>query len=286
MVDYAAQKSDWAARITSDSWGVEPTIHYGAMYAAAFFETDINKLIQIGLNELPADGRYAQTIRDMIALHQKYPDKWQDAWKDMAEKYYVTEPDMTKTIWNANLNGACGILAMLYGNGDFQRTLDLSCAMGFDADNQAATVAGLLGIMYGFKALPKDLYLPIEGWTQPFNDTYINITRYELPDASIQSMIDRTLKTTLDLIVAKGGKLSGKGTKQKAVINTTATFAAPLEFYIGPMPVMEVNRPSIMLSMAMLIKITIGRDWGRFLPAQLLQKDGSRVFQQCLGLIR
>ncbi|MBP8086346.1 MAG: ADP-ribosylglycohydrolase family protein, partial [Saprospiraceae bacterium] len=84
MVDYAAQKSDWAARITSDSWGVEPTIHYGAMYAAAFFETDINKLIQIGLNELPADGRYAQTIRDMIALHQKYPDKWQDAWKDMA----------------------------------------------------------------------------------------------------------------------------------------------------------------------------------------------------------
>ena len=79
MVDYAAQKSDWAARITSDSWGVEPTIHYGAMYAAAFFETDINKLIQIGLNELPADGRYAQTIRDMIALHQKYPDKWQDA---------------------------------------------------------------------------------------------------------------------------------------------------------------------------------------------------------------
>ncbi len=243
MVDYAAQKSDWAARITSDSWGVEPTIHYGAMYAAAFFETDINKLIQIGLNELPADGRYAQTIRDMIALHQKYPDKWQDAWKDMAEKYYVTEPDMTKTIWNANLNGACGILAMLYGNGDFQRTLDLSCAMGFDADNQAATVAGLLGIMYGFKALPKDLYLPIEGWTQPFNDTYINITRYELPDASIQSMIDRTLKTTLDLIVAKGGKLSGKGAKQKAVINTTATFAAPLEFYIGPMPVMEVNRP-------------------------------------------
>lgn len=81
-----------------------------------------------------------------------------------------------------NLNGACGILAMLYGNGDFQRTLDLSCAMGFDADNQAATVAGILGVMYGFKALPKDLYLPIEGWTKPFNDTYINITRYELPD--------------------------------------------------------------------------------------------------------
>ncbi len=243
MVDYAAQKSDWAARITSDSWGVEPTIHYGAMYAAAFFETDINKLIQIGLDELPPNGRYAQTIRDMIALHQKYPDKWQDAWKDMAEKYYVTEPDMTKTIWNANLNGACGILAMLYGNGDFQRTLDLSCAMGFDADNQAATVAGLMGVMYGFKALPKDLYLPVEGWTKPFNDTYINITRHELPDTTISSMIDRTLSMTLNLIISKGGKVSGKGAKEKVTINTAATFAAPLEFFIGPLPVMEVNRP-------------------------------------------
>lgn len=242
MVKYAAQKSDWAARITSDEWGAEPTVHYGAMYAAAFFEKDIRKLIDIGLKELPADGRYAQTIRDMIALHKKYPNKWQDAWKEMAEKYYVNEPDLTKTIWNANLNGACGILAMLYGEGDFQRTLDLSCAMGFDADNQAATVAGLLGIVYGFDALPKNLYLPIEGWKKPFNDTYINITRHELPDASIEDQIDRMLSMTLNLVKGKGGKVSGKEGQEKVTINTSATFDVPLEFYIGPAAVMEVNK--------------------------------------------
>ena len=31
MVDYAAAKSAWAARITNDDWGIEPTVHYGAM---------------------------------------------------------------------------------------------------------------------------------------------------------------------------------------------------------------------------------------------------------------
>ncbi len=242
MVGYAAQKSEWAAHITSDDWGVEPTIHYGAMYAAAFFEKDINKLIEIGLKELPVNGRYAKTVRHMIDLHKKYPNKWQDAWKEMADTYYVNEPDLTKTIWNANLNGACGILAMLYGKGDFQHTLDLSCAMGFDADNQAATVAGLLGVMYGFKALPKDLYLPIEGWTKPFNDTYINITRHELPDASIQDMIDRMVKMTLQLVKEKGGKVTGKPGKEKITVNTKATFEVPLEFYIGPAPRMEVNQ--------------------------------------------
>ncbi|WP_163515300.1 ADP-ribosylglycohydrolase family protein [Gelidibacter japonicus] len=242
MVDYAAQKSDWAARVTSDDWGTEPTIHYGAMYAAAFFEKDINKLIEIGLSALPNDGRYAQTVRDMIALHKKHP-KWQDAWKEMAQKYYINEPNLTKTIWNANLNGACGILAMLYGEGDFQNTLDLSCAMGFDADNQAATLAGLLGVTSGFKSLPKDLYLPIEGWTKAFNDTYINITRHELPDASIDDLIDRTLAIAIKLIEEKGGRVYVMNNIKTVDINISAQFEAPIEFYLGPPVKMEINQP-------------------------------------------
>ncbi|WP_324373529.1 ADP-ribosylglycohydrolase family protein [Dysgonomonas sp.] len=241
MVKYAAQKSDWAARITSDEWGVEPTIHYGAMYAAAFFEKDIKKLIEIGLKELPQDGRYANTVRDMIALHKKYP-KWQDAWKEMAQKYYVDEPDMTKTIWNANLNGACAILAMLYGKGDFQYTLDLSCAMGFDADNQAATLSGLLGVINGLKGLPKDLYLPVEDWKEPFNDKYINITRFDIPDSKISDIISNTTQMAIKLVEQKGGKLVGQGDKAKLIIKTEATFNPPLEFCVGPNPRMEVGK--------------------------------------------
>jgi len=242
MVNYAASKSDWAARITSDSWGVEPTIFYGAMYSAAYFEKDINKLIETGISALPKEGRFTATVKDMIALHAKYPNDWKASWKEMAQKYYIDEPDMTKTIWNANLNGACAVLAMLYGKGDFQHTLDLSCAMGFDADNQAATVAGLLGVIYGMKGLPENLYLPIEGWKVPFNDKYINITRYDLPDAKISDIIDQTLKATIDLVVSKGGKLSGKPGEEILTINPDAVFNPPVEFCLGPLPVMETGK--------------------------------------------
>jgi hypothetical protein len=243
MINYAASKSDWAARITSDDWGVEPTIFYGAMYSAAYFEKDINKLIEIGIKALPANGRFTATAKDMIALHAKYPNDWKAARKDMAQKYYIDEPDMTKTIWNANLNGACAVLAMLYGGGDFQHTLDLSCAMGFDADNQAATIAGLMGVINGMKGLPENLYLPIEGWKIPFNDKYINITRYDLPDGKISEMIDQTLKSTIDLVVSKGGKLSGKPGSQVLTINPEASFNPPVEFCIGPLPEMEIGKP-------------------------------------------
>jgi hypothetical protein len=242
MVNYAASKSEWAARITSDDWGVEPTIHYGAMFAAAFFEKDVRKLIETGLAALPPGCRYAATVKEMIALFEKHPHDWKSARQSMAKKYYADEPDMTKTIWNANLNGACAILALLYGNGDFQLTLDLACAMGMDADNQAATLGGLLGVIHGMKGLPEGLYLPVEGWTKPFNDKYINITRYDLPDTNITEMIGMLLKSTIDLVVLKGGSVSGKPGEEELRINAEADFDTPLEFGVGPLPRLEVGK--------------------------------------------
>ncbi|MDR0763165.1 MAG: ADP-ribosylglycohydrolase family protein, partial [Bacteroidales bacterium] len=238
MLSYAAEKSAWAARITSDDWAISPTIHYGVMYANAFFEKDIRKLIENALTYLPAGDRYAATVREMLALYDKYPNDWTKAREEMATKYYVNEQEMTKTIWNANLNGACGILSMLYGRGDFQRTMDLGCAMGFDADNQTATVGGILGVMYGASYFPDELTKPIEGWTEPFNDRYINITRHDMPDASIKDMISRTYEQALKTVQYYGGKI----VNDKLIIKTSAKFNPPLEFCIGPMPRLEVGK--------------------------------------------
>ena len=240
MPEYAVGKSDWAARITSDSWAVAPTALYGAMYSEAFFEKDVRKLIEKGLRYLPEDDRYAKGVRKCLDLYKQYPDDWVKSRQIIAKEFYTDEDPMTKTIWNADLNGLMGILSMLYGKGDFQRTLDLSCAMGFDCDNQAATVSGLLGVMYGAKALPKDLTMPIDGWTLPFNDRYINVTRFDMPDASIQDMINRTYDLALDVVKANGGKVQGN----KVIINPKAKFNPPLEFCIGPNPDLTVGVPA------------------------------------------
>ncbi len=245
MVKYAAAKSDWAARITNDGWGVEPTVHYGAMYAAAFFESDINKLIDIGVNAMPPNSRFALTVKEMKALYKKYPDDWRAARKEMADKYYHHEPENTKTIWNANLNGACGILALLYGQGDFQKTLDLSCAIGFDADNQAATMCGLLGIISGTKGLPTELLFPFEDvdWELPFNDFYKNVSRFDMPDASLKDMANRMAQQADQIILQHGGKKVTKNDGDYYVINTRAQFIPPLEFPNAPTPYIEIGQP-------------------------------------------
>jgi hypothetical protein len=244
MVRYAAAKSGWAARVTNDSWGIEPTIHYGAMYAAAFFESDIARLIDIGTAALPKDSRFAKTVENMKALYNKYPDDWQQARKELSEKYYHQEPVETRTIWNANLNGAGGILALLYGQGDFQKTLDLACAIGFDADNQAATMCGLLGIILGTDGLPPDLLKPIPGtdWVLPFNDLYKNVSRYDMADASLKDMAARMSAQGEQIILSQGGSKISEDGIEYYQINSEAVFVSALEFPNAPEPYLEVGQ--------------------------------------------
>jgi hypothetical protein len=245
MIQYAAGKSAWAARIMDDDWGIEPTIHYGAIYAAAFFEQDVRKLIDIGLTALPRGSRFARTVEDMKALYRKYPDDWKAARKEMAEKYYRQEPPETRTIWNANLNGACGILALLYGGGDFQKTLDYACVIGFDADNQAATMAGLMGVIHGTKIIPREWLFPFPelGWKEPFNDLYKNVSRFDLPDGSLKQMARSTAEQGEKIILKYGGRKATENEKDYYLINTQAEFVPPLEFPRGPMPRVEVGTP-------------------------------------------
>lgn len=236
MPSYAAGISDWAARITSDSWAVSPTVVYGAMYSEAFFESDIETLVKHAKEYLPKDDRFRRIIDECLMLYHSHPDDWKASRKYIAEKYYVNEPDETKTIWNADLNGAMGILALLYGDGDIDKTLLVGCALGFDADNQTATICGLLGVIKGAEAVPTDRSMPFEHWTKPFNDRYINVTRYDMPDASIEDIIDRMVELAVKVIIANGGEEFSKNGERWFRIRRKAKFKPALEFCVGPAP--------------------------------------------------
>jgi len=77
-----------------------------------------------------------------------------------------------------------GAMAFLYGEGAFLKTVGIATAAGFDCDNQAATLGGLLGVMHVSSALPRSPTHDVGSihWTKPFNDMYKNITRNSLPE--------------------------------------------------------------------------------------------------------
>lgn len=229
MPAYAAAISDWAARITSDDWAVSPTVVYGAMYSEAFFENDIPTLIRHAKEYLPREDRFRAIIDECIELHRKSPGDWKDARKVIADELYFNEPDMTRSIWNADLNGAMGILSLLYGEGDIEKTLNIGCALGFDCDNQTATICGLLGVINGVGSVPTDRAMPFEHWTKPFNDRYINVTRYDMPDASIEDLIERTVVLAEKNILARGGSVREENGEKIYRINRKSRFTPAKE---------------------------------------------------------
>lgn len=245
MADYAAGISEWAARITSDSWATSPTVVYGAMYSEAFFESDVRKLMEKAVSYLPKGDRFATTVQECLDMYDADPQDWHAARKFIKEKYYDNEDSFSKTIWNADLNGAMGMLALLYGEGDIEKTLKIGCALGFDADNQTATVCGILGVINGGENVPTAWSMPeaFPHWTKPFNDRYVNVTRYDMPDASIEDMIDRTMAIAIKVVENNGGRTEERDGKKYLVINTGARFKAPLEFCVGRDPRIIAGEP-------------------------------------------
>jgi hypothetical protein len=213
MTQKAGERAKWGARITNDDWGTHPTIAYGVMISAAFFENDTEKLVQMAIDALPNEGPFAEGMRDVVIWHKKYDD-WRITREKIHEKYYRYEKDGYKapvSVVSSLNNGLCGIMAILYGEGDFMKTVGIATSAGYDCDNQAATVGGLMGVLNGTKSIPEKLTRDIsfyEEWEEPFNDQYINFTRDDLPIATpITDIVDRIAKISKMAILENGGHM-------------------------------------------------------------------------------
>ena len=212
MTRKAGERSLWGARITNDSWGTHPTIAYGVMYSAAFFETDVRRLVGLARQAVPDDSPFAEGMDDVVRWHQQHADS-RDTRTLIHDKYYRYEKDGWQapvSVVSSLPNGLCGLMAILYGEGDFTRTVGIAVSAGYDCDNQAATCGGLIGELHGGHAIPERFTkeLPLHGkWEKPFNDRYLNYTRDGLPiDNRISDIVDRILRISEQAILDAGGR--------------------------------------------------------------------------------
>ena len=98
-----------------------------------------------------------------------------------------------------------------HGHLDYLKSVGIAVSAGYDCDNQAATVSGLLGVMHGAGVIPRSLTrdcVPGEKpWEKPFNDTYINYSRDDLPIHNrISDLVARIVAIAETAILREGGR--------------------------------------------------------------------------------
>jgi len=229
MTGKAAAGAEWFGRISNDDYAVYLAKAHASMYSAACFETDVDKLIAVGLKQIPPDNILHQGFLDVIRWSRENPE-WRTTRKLIFDKYfgkYGGNPENPGV--DALPNGLMGVMALLYGKGDFKQTLTIATSAGLDCDNQPATMGGLIGMMFGARNLPQDFLLHYRSWfgdkTKPYNDTYVNITRDGLPTRTAINapggIVDRILKIAETAILANGGtRRELPGEEVEYVINT------------------------------------------------------------------
>ena len=187
-VDHGAGEGTYAAAFVA------------AMQSAAFAIKDLRKCIEIGLAEIPAECRTADSIRFAIECYEKGM-----APMDVRNLIQQRNADIGNGWFEAPSNVAYAVIGLLWGEGDFKKTMITATNCGDDTDCTAATVGATLGILGGMEIIPTD-------WRAHVGDDIVTISIDRggvcrgLPDTCTK-LTDRVVKQTPHALFASCAKV-------------------------------------------------------------------------------
>ncbi len=212
--------ADRVGRVMNFGDGLYGGMFVGGMYCAAFFENDPRKVVEAGLACIPAGSTYAALLRDLLAWSAEEPNDWRKVWQKIETKWDRDDacPDGAFSPFNieAKLNGGYIAFGLLYGGGDWQRTMEIAARCGQDADCNPSSAAGVLGAILGYERLPGNYRAELA----KIADTKFSFTEYSFND-----IVKSTETRALAVIRYAGGTV----TATEVAIPPQSPQAPPLE---------------------------------------------------------
>lgn len=171
-----------------------------ALYAAAYFENDIKQVLYNAMKSIPIESQYHAILRDVIDGYKRNPKDWKKTWHEINNNWGNSDICCALSEFNidAKLNGAFIAMGLLYGEGDFEKSMEISARCGADSDCNPSNVAGVMGIILGFDNIPKIW----TGYMDKIADSLFIYTDY-----SFNIAVDRTLHYAKKLIIDNEGKV-------------------------------------------------------------------------------
>lgn len=157
----AARFARKAASVSHDGEGIYGGQFVAACVAAAFTAHDVREVIEAGLSVIPEDCGYRRMARDVIAFWERCPDDWRACFDFVHDHYGY---DKYAGACHIIPNSAVMILSMLYGGGDFGRTICICNMCGWDTDCTAGNVGAIMGVLVGIQGIDYDK------WLRPIHD--------------------------------------------------------------------------------------------------------------------
>jgi ADP-ribosylglycohydrolase len=161
---------------------------YGEMWAAAlvasaFTASTAREALESSLEHVPPRSRLAEVVRDVMNQHS-LGGTWEDALVHIQERYGHYH-------WVHTLNNAALVVAaLLWGEGDYARTVGLTVQGGWDTDSNGATTGSVAGVLLGTSGLPARFIDPLHDRTRS--------ALFGFDNSRISDLAARTVRLAVD----------------------------------------------------------------------------------------
>ena len=135
-----------------------------ALQSAAFVIGDLRKCIDIAFCAIPENCRMAQSIKLVLDCYDSGK-----SWIETRNAVFEANSDIGDGWFEAPTNVSYAVLGMLYGEGDFKKSMIIAINCGDDTDCTGATVGATFGILYGTAGIPAD-------WAEHIGDDIVTIS--------------------------------------------------------------------------------------------------------------
>ena len=183
---------------------------YGGVYMAqmlslAFVESDIPAIAEKALGAIPAASDFAKAMREVLDGWRANPADWRATWFRV-QRRFANETGCPEGVFatfdiDAKMNAAWVLTGLLYGGGDFGRTIDIATRCGDDSDCNPASAAASWAALYGLSGIPEEWKAGLAAVEViPFPDVGV----------SLRQASDMSLRHALAVVAANGGRVDGE----------------------------------------------------------------------------
>jgi len=192
--ELAADLARRAASVSHDGEAIYGAQVIAAMEAQAFVECDLGKLLDTAAGLIPRDSVIYRLIADLRDWRETEGD-WRKTRERIVQRY-----GYDRFTGNCHMvpNHAVILLALLYGEDDFQRSLMIANTAGWDTDCNSGNVGCLMGIKNGLAGIEAG-----PDWRGPVAD------RMYLPTADGGRAITDAVRETYE-VISIGRALAGE----------------------------------------------------------------------------
>lgn len=222
MVNLAGAVARKYSHINGYAEGSDGAVFVAASISEAFFETNPAKIVRQAARLIDPRSNYRQAI-DFVLTGYEHGKPWQEVAAASEARWRPDYPQMNNSV----ANGALVALGILYGDGDFLKSINIVTHAGdnTDADCNAANIASVIGAMHGFSAIPKQFVDPLHN--RIYGDHMGQLKLGRTIDERIDDLARRVADTGQKNLLAHGARLE----KGALLIPRQTVQTQPLEYF-------------------------------------------------------